>query len=161
MLRVNAAKAGLTAARDRAVQISNSWVEWYRRRNTLGARGERVAARYLRRKKRMHIIEISARSVIGEIDIVAADRHKTKIIFVEVKTRVSHDRGHPAEAVTPEKQHRISRTALAYLKHHNLLDTCAVRFDVVAITWPRGQRQPTIEHLEDAFEAVGRFQLFS
>ena len=64
----------------------------------------------------------------------------------EVKTRKSHDAGHPAEAVTNEKQKRITRIALAYLKHNNLLDDCSARFDVVAVTWPLGVRRPTIEH---------------
>lgn len=137
------------------------WRDWHRRRNALGARGERMAARYLRWSKRMYIIEHSARNIYGEIDIIAVDKAKTTVIFVEVKTRESHDRGHPAEAVTPEKQQRITRIAMAYLKHHQLLDNCSVRFDVVAVTWPRRQRKPTIEHYENAFDAVGKFQFYS
>ena len=134
---------------------------WYRRRNALGARGERIAATYLRRKKRMYIVESSLRNIYGEIDVIAVDREKKSVIFVEVKTRESHDRGHPAEAVTAEKQERITRIAMAYLKHHRLLDTCSVRFDVIAVTWPRDQRKPVIEHYENAFDGVGRFQMFS
>lgn len=134
---------------------------WFRRRNTLGARGERAAARYLRWKKRMYIVEASARNIFGEIDIIAVDHQKTKVIFVEVKTRKSHDRGHPAEAVTPEKQKRITRIALSYMKRNRLLEECSARFDVVAVTWPTEQRSPTIEHYENAFDAVGQFQLFS
>ena len=33
-------------------------------------------------------------------------------------------------------------------------------FDVLAITWPKGARKPTIEHIKNAFEAVGRGQMF-
>jgi len=149
-------------------RIKNYWREqiealrtWLRRRATLGARGERAAATFLRRQKRMYIVEASARNIYGEIDIIAVDRQKTKVIFVEVKSRASHDRGHPAEAVTPDKQKRITRIAMAYLKHHGLLDTCSARFDVVAITWPKDQRKPTIEHYENAFDAVGNFQMFT
>lgn len=134
---------------------------WMRRRSTLGARGERAAARFLRRQKRMYLIEASARNIYGEIDIIAVDRRKTKVIFVEVKTRTSHDRGHPAEAVGDDKQKRITRIAMAYLKHHNLLDSCSARFDVVAVTWPKDQRKPTIEHYENAFDAVGNYQMFT
>ena len=147
--------------RDQFRNLREAFETWYRRRNTLGARGERAAARYLRWKKRMYIVEASARNIYGEIDIIAVDRTKTRVIFVEVKTRKSHDAGHPAEAVTKEKQKRITRIALAYLKHNNLLDNCSARFDVVAITWPKGVRRPTIEHYEDAFEAVGNYQMFS
>ena len=32
---------------------------------------------------------------------------------------------------------------------------------VLAVHWPDGRREPTIEHHAQAFEAVGRFQLFS
>ena len=35
------------------------------------------------------------------------------------------------------------------------------RFDVVAITWPKEARRPTIDHRQNAFEAVGRGQMFS
>jgi len=138
-----------------------AFATWYRRRMTLGARGERAAIRYLRWTKRMHIIEASARNMYGEIDIIAVTRCKTKVVFIEVKTRQSHDRGHPAEAVGAEKQKRITRIALAYMKRNNLLNECSARFDVVAITWPREQRRPTIEHYENAFDAVGDYQMYS
>lgn len=134
---------------------------WYRRRSTLGARGERAAASYLRRQKRMYIIESSARNVLGEIDIIAVDRQKTRVIFVEVKTRKSHHRGHPAEAVTMDKQRRLTRIALSYMKHNNLLDDCSARFDVIAVTWPNPDQKPAIEHYENAFDAVGSFQMFT
>lgn len=134
---------------------------WHRRRNRLGARGERVAVSYLRRSKGLQIVESSARNIYGEIDVIAVDRKSRTVVFVEVKTRQSHDRGHPAEAVTQEKQRRITRIALAFLKHNNVLDSCPVRFDVVAVTWPVGKRNPVIEHYENAFEAVGDYQLFS
>jgi hypothetical protein len=37
----------------------------------------------------------------------------------------------------------------------------AARFDVVAVTWPAGAKRPTIEHIMDAFPAVGRGQFSS
>jgi len=130
---------------------------WYRRRNALGARGERAAARFLR-KNRYHVIQLQARNLYGEIDIIAVDQRT--VVFVEVKTRKSHDAGHPAEAVTEDKQRRITRIALAFLRHHDLLENSA-RFDVVAVTWPKDQKQPDIVHYKNAFEAVGDFQMFS
>ena len=57
--------------------------------------------------------------------------------------------------MTPEKQRRLTRTALAFLKTHDLLEHSA-RFDVVAIVWPQDARRPaSAEHLENAFEAFG------
>ncbi len=123
----------------------------------LGVRGERAAARFLKRQGYL-IVARSARDRIGELDLVAVEG-KT-IVFVEVKTRTSHDRGHPAEAVDQEKQRRLTRVALSYLRRHDLLE-CRGRFDVVAITWPTAQKQPTIEHIKNAFDGVGRGQMFN
>jgi putative endonuclease len=53
-----------------------------------------------------------------------------------------------------------SGLAVTFLKSHGLLEYPA-RFDVVAITWPAGKRSPTIEHFQDAFEAVGKWELYS
>jgi putative endonuclease len=92
------------------------------------------------------------------LDIVAVDGRT--VVFVEVKTRVSHDAGHPAEAVDEHKQKQLTQLALAYLRRYHLLDY-STRFDVVAITWPADQKRPTIEHIKSAFEATGRGQMFS
>jgi putative endonuclease len=129
----------------------------WRRHQSLGQRGERAAERHLRRLG-YKIVGRRDRGRLGELDLVAVDGRT--IAFVEVKTRRSHDAGHPAESVGPEKQRRLTRLALAYLKRHELLEYPA-RFDVVAITWPEGARQPSIDHIKNAFEAVGRGQMFS
>jgi putative endonuclease len=121
----------------------------------LGARGERAAASFLR-KAGMRIIVRNYRGAGGEIDLVARDGET--LVFVEVKTR---NRGAPAEAVDLEKQRRITRAAVHFLKKHGLLEPgVASRFDVVSVVWPRGARRPTIEHISDAFESVGRGQMF-
>jgi putative endonuclease len=124
---------------------------------TLGQRGEDAAARFLRRRG-YKIVARGDRAVLGELDLVAVDGRT--IVFVEVKTRESHDKGHPAEAVDPEKQRRLSRLAVAYLRRHDLLEYQA-RFDVVAVTWPRNARKPVIEHFPHAFEATGWGGMFS
>ena len=129
----------------------------WRRPKTLGQRGEAAAAKYLK-KKGMTIVARSDRGRLGEIDLVAVDGRT--VVFVEVKTRRSHDTGHPADAVDDDKQRRLTRLALSYLKQHRLLE-CPARFDVVAVTWPDAGRQPRIEHFPGAFEAVGQWQLFA
>jgi putative endonuclease len=85
-----------------------------------------------------------------ELDIVAVDERT--VVFVEVKTRNSDLAGSPESAVDEEKQRRLTRAALGFLKRHDLLSHSS-RFDVVAVTWPAGQRQPRIEHFIDAFPA--------
>lgn len=113
----------------------------------LGDRGERAAARYLKRQG-YRILARQSRSQIGEIDLIAMDGRT--VVFVEVKTRTSQAAGHPAEAITAAKRRQLTRTALAWLKRRDLLD-CSCRFDVVAITWQTG-RAPVIEHFKNAFE---------
>jgi putative endonuclease len=126
-------------------------------KKTLGQRGEEAAARYLRRR-RYKILARGDDFGPGELDLVVLDR-KT-IVFVEVKTRQSDQAGHPAEAVDTEKQRRLTRAAVNFLKRHRLLEYPA-RFDVIAITWPSGKRKPAIEHFKNAFDAVGKWEFYS
>jgi putative endonuclease len=133
---------------------------WLRRlfpRKTLGQRGEAAAARFLKRLG-YKIVARSNRLDPGELDLVAVDGRT--VVFVEVKTRQSGDAGHPSEAVDAAKQRRLTRLAVTYLKRHRLLDYPA-RFDVVAVTWPDGQRHPLIEHFPNAFDAVGKGEFYS
>ena len=129
---------------------------YWPRARTLGQRGEAAAARFLK-KKGYILVARSDRMRLGEIDLVAVDGRT--VVFVEVKTRRSHEAGHPADAVDEDKQRRLTRLALTYLKRHNLLEYPA-RFDVVAVTWADDRRAPVIEHYPNAFEAVGQWQLF-
>lgn len=122
-----------------------------------GDRGERAAARYLRRRG-YRILTRQAATRIGEIDLIALDGEC--IVFVEVKTRRDLTAGHPAEAVTFNKQKKLTALALSYLKRHGLLERPA-RFDVVTVLWPQGARKPAIEHFQSAFEAVGKGQMYS
>lgn len=122
----------------------------------LGDRGERLAVRHLKRQG-YRILARQSRNRIGELDVVALDGET--IVFVEVKTRSSQAAGHPVEALTPAKQYQLTRVALAWLKVRGLLERRA-RFDVVAITWGDGA-DPVIEHYRNAFEPVGRGQMFS
>ena len=119
----------------------------------LGDRGEREALRYLRTRG-MRPLHRGYRTAQGEVDLIVRDG--STVVFVEVKTR---RRGAPAEAVTPEKQRRLTLAALHFLKRHGLLEQPS-RFDVVAIVWPEGRERPDVEHFPAAFEAVGRGQFF-
>lgn len=144
--------------------MSRSWLAaiavwrraWFRPR-TLGERGEAIAAKYLKRLS-YKIVARGERGRLGEIDLVAVDGRT--VVFVEVKTRQSQDAGHPADAVDADKQRRLTRLAMAFLKRHGLLEY-PVRFDIVAVTWPDDRRRPTIEHFRGAFEAQGRASMFS
>jgi putative endonuclease len=119
----------------------------------LGDRGEREASRFLR-SKGFRILQRGYRTARGEIDLIARDGDT--LVFVEVKSRRA---GVPAEAVTLEKQRRLTLAALAFLKKYRLLEQ-RCRFDVVAIVWPDGRHAPAIDHIANAFEAVGNGQFF-
>jgi putative endonuclease len=140
-----------------AWQSISNWLRMWTAPKPLGRRGEDAAARYLARLGYV-IVARGHRDKIGEIDLIAVDGRT--IVFVEVKTRTTDQKGMPAEAVDLEKQRRLTRLAMAYLKRHDLLE-CRVRFDVVAVTWPAKGRRPTIEHFRNAFEPVGHESLHS
>jgi putative endonuclease len=134
---------------------------WWQRRfpkKTLGQRGEEAAARYLRRQGYKIIAQGDRLKHRDELDIVAVQR-KT-IVFVEVKTRSSAEVSHPAEAVDAIKQRRLTKLAVTFLKRNGLLEYPA-RFDIIAITWQPGERRPKIEHIQNAFDASGQWELFS
>ncbi len=116
----------------------------------LGDKGERAAARFLRRQG-LRIMTRGYRTRWGEIDLVA--RQRDTLVFVEVKTRRW---GEPAEAVTAAKQKRLARAAARFLRQFRLEHLgVSCRFDVVAIIWPEEGGAPQIQHLVGAFEAGG------
>ncbi|MBT9132921.1 MAG: hypothetical protein DDT31_01683 [Syntrophomonadaceae bacterium] len=112
----------------------------------LGEWGERVALRFLRRRK-YQILEKNFSSPLGEIDIIG--KKDRTICFIEVKTRSSSDYGPPEVAITQQKQDKLRKVALSYLKMKRLEENC--RFDVVSIlTNTRGCTE-NIKLIEDAF----------
>ena len=111
----------------------------------LGREGEDRAAKFLA-KKGYKIIERNYSTRSGEIDLVAL--HNGEVVFVEVKTRTSDAYGAPELAVTPQKQRRMIKAALGYIKYKKLHQV-PCRFDVVAITTTAGQE---VELIQNAFE---------
>ena len=99
-------------------------------RQNLGKSGENLAALELE-SRGYAVLERRYRTSHGEIDIIARDGET--LVFVEVRRRSSDEFGTAAESVTPAKQRRVIRMALAYLARHGLYDRCPVRFDVVGI----------------------------
>jgi putative endonuclease len=133
------------------------WLERLFPQKPLGRRGEDAAARYLKRLG-YKVLARGSRLRCGEIDLVMLDGRT--IVFVEVKTRTSQDAGLPSEAVDQRKQRKLTRSAVAFLKRHRLLEYPA-RFDVVSITWPSDGGRPVIQHIPNAFEAQGQWEYYS
>lgn len=117
----------------------------------MGERGERLARRYLSRRK-YRVLAKNYRCPAGEIDLICCQGQA--IVFVEVKTRTSDQAQDPQEAIRPSQWRRIENAAYYFLMRHDLADR-ACRFDVVTVVWPdRGA--PQIEHFEDAHQARRR-----
>jgi putative endonuclease len=126
----------------------------------VGAYGERLAAEYLLRKG-YFLLERSYRLKSGEIDLIAVWR-KRVVVFVEVKTwAIQLDTtGGPSDAVDSDKQAKISRVAMMYMKRHKLIETTPGRADVIEIILSGPSGGPVFRHFENAFEAVGTFQFY-
>ena len=125
-------------------------------RRLFGDRGERAAAKFLRRQG-MRIVARQVETRWGELDLIARDGDT--IVFVEVKTRSSQSQTHPSEAVDRRKQANLTKAALYWLKQKGLLEH-RTRFDVVTLIWPEDAKQPEIEHFVNAFEAADLGQWF-
>ncbi len=118
-------------------------------RNSLGDRGEKIAASYLK-KRGYKIIDRNFRCKLGEIDIVAYDG-KT-LVFVEVRTKRSTQFGSPECSVSFKKQKKLISLANFYIKKHRLFDRHA-RFDVVGITIDRKNRC-NVNLVQNAFSDI-------
>jgi len=110
-----------------------------------GNYGEDLAVKYLQKLgykilKRNYLIRG------GEIDIVAKD--KEILVFVEVKTRYSHEFGDPAEAMTYFKMKALLKTTLFYLLQ-NKLENSPYRLDFISVDFSQDQKNPKIELIKN------------
>lgn len=117
---------------------------------TRGAIGEMLAARFLR-DKGYDILTANTQSRFGEIDIIVADN--VYIAFVEVKLRSDDYMYSPKEAVTHDKQKKIIKTAMMYIKNNEI--DLQPRFDVIEIVVKKNKPTEVVEidHIMNAFEA--------
>ena len=111
----------------------------------VGRRGERVAARFLKRSG-CRILARNYRAGRHEIDLIARDRATGTIVFVEVKTRTEGSFGRPADAVDARKQRFLRLAAQSWILQHGMEEANA-RFDVIEVLQP-GDR---VNRIENAF----------
>ena len=115
-------------------------------RSTLGAAGERAAARFLRRKG-YRLLARNYRCPTGELDLIVLDGRT--IVFVEVRTRRSEEDNDPAQWVSPHKWRQVHRVARYYIHEKDAYDR-PCRFDLVAVLSPQGRR-PQVQHYPEAY----------
>lgn len=120
-----------------------------------GRLGERLACEWLR-SHGFRVLFTNYRTSFSEIDIIALEGQT--LVFVEVKTWTSPSEGGPADAIDEDKQARITRAALAFLKSRKLLENPS-RFDVIEVILDVSGK-PLLRHYPHAFEAVGEYQWF-
>lgn len=116
-------------------------------RRNLGARGEELAAQYLRAQG-LKVLERNWRCVRGELDIVARDGDC--LVVVEVRTlRNAHGRS-PEDSVTMAKQRRLLTLAQVYLEQSGWKGDC--RIDIVAVNLDRQGQVVQLNHIKDAVD---------
>src|SRR5687768_1103798 len=120
-------------------------------RPTLGARGERIAARHLRRAG-YRVLGCNLRTRLGEIDLLAEDPDGREIVVVEVKTGASTDPElRPELHVNRDKQRKLASLAAQLAARRGMGDR-PIRFDVIGVDLPpRGP--PVVRHHIGAFES--------
>ncbi len=116
-------------------------------KQTIGARGEQLAAEYLQE----HGYLIRTRNWhchAGEIDIIAEDNQV--LVFVEVKTRRAVSTEYAFMNITPQKRRKMIAAAQEYLAIHDLTES-AWRIDAVAVIIHKNE-PPSIDHVEDVLD---------
>jgi len=132
------------------VALMGFWDVFRRSGATLGVRGERHAARWLR-KRGYRLLERNRKAGGEEADLVMLAPDGATLVIVEVKTR-RRDQPPPEANITPAKQRHLSRVASRLSRSPRYRDR-PVRIDVITIVWPEGGA-PDVTHYENAFEGA-------
>ena len=111
----------------------------------LGADGERIAARWLRRRG-WDIAGHRWRSGRRDLDLVAVQGDL--VAFVEVKARRRNAFGGPIEAVGWRKRRELQRSAACWIDRHGRPGQ-AYRFDVIGVLLEPDRVR--VRHVTDAF----------
>lgn len=82
----------------------------------------------------------------GELDIIT--EKDNKIIFIEVKTRISTKQGAPHESLTKTKNKHLMRTMGYYIRQFNLQNR-KLALDVISITLNRDKSIKELKHYEN------------
>jgi putative endonuclease len=117
-------------------------------RRETGRCAEGIALRFLK-KEGFKVIEKNFLCRLGEIDIIAKDGDET--VFVEVRSAFAKNYFmEPLESIGPIKIEKVRRSALFWLNRHNI-DSCNMRFDVVAVLFRQDFKKYEVTYIKDAF----------
>ena len=128
-------------------------------RRLLGRLGEDLAAAHLARLG-FATLARNVRTRAGEIDLIAVERRRGTLVFVEVKTRrvsagarrVRPDQ-EPLSRLRPRQCARLRRLALAWLSEPNDSRPRArtIRFDAIGVVVDERDRLLRLDHIEAAW----------
>ncbi len=116
----------------------------------LGQDGEKIAARFLKKRGLKILYRNFQPRRGGEVDLVCRVRGRLELVFVEVKTRSDEAFGAPHHAVDAEKRHRMILAAEEWLDLLNRPEVIA-RFDIVEVVAKASLWE--VRHIENAFLA--------
>ena len=136
-----------------------------RKKGKKGNQAEQLACDFLL-KKGLILKQKNFNTPAGEVDLIMLDPRSSNqrssnqsssnlrksdesLVFIEVRYRKNADFGGAAASVTPKKQQRIIKAALAYQQQN--APQSSMRFDVVAIEGDNINNKPKIDWIENAF----------
>lgn len=99
-------------------------------KTSLSALGETLAAEYLTRIGYQVILR-NYHAPYGEIDLIAS--YREELIFIEVKTRNSHNLQAAENSITRSKQQKITQTAMHFISNFPQYADLSCRFDVLLV----------------------------
>jgi putative endonuclease len=120
----------------------------------VGQRGEAFASAYLEASGYRILARNWRHGRLGEIDLIVQPLNQPDLhVFVEVKTRSPQQFQTAIDSITPAKQRRMGRLALAYLSGSGQADL-TIRFDVLLVGLPPAGslEPPQIQHFINAFQ---------
>ncbi len=120
----------------------------------LGRRGERIAARYLKRHG-YRVLARNVRAPMGEIDLLCESPDGREIVVVEVKTRRAGGRGQPEPEASVTRHKRAKLVALArWAQAANRWHDRPTRIDTLGVLVD-GRGRASVRHVPNAVEARG------
>ena len=120
----------------------------------LGRKGEKFAAKFLRKNK-YKLWYRNFKNDCGEIDIISET--EKYLVFTEVKTRTEGQMLDPSDAVDYEKRQRIIKAANIYIKLSGF--TKQPRFDIAEVICGKDGKF-SINYIENAFGQRDNYEIF-
>ena len=115
-----------------------------------GDKTESLACEYLK-KQGLVLLEKNFTTKAGEVDLIMHPKNDADtLVFIEVRYRKNKDYGGAAASVTPKKQKRIIKAALAYQQYKS--PQSSMRFDVVAVEGDNVDQNIKIDWIKSAFD---------